>query len=226
MNQSMTVFARLLLSATLSFLLIQPGFTEPPNLSLVRNEVRAYYESGRYQHELTRRIQIARQFILSKVLSNQKNKIHQKLALVLDIDETSLSNYPKMVKRDFMGSPKIVHNEIMAADAPPLKPTLALYQEALNHGVKIFFVTGRMESERLSTQKNLKKAGYSQWAGLYLRPNQYPYQSIVPFKSQTRSLIEKKGYTIIASIGDQDSDIKGGYAEKGFKLPNPFYYLP
>jgi len=28
---------------------------------------------------------------------------------------------------------------------------------------------------------------------------------------------------IIANIGDQESDLAGGFAEKTFKLPNPFY---
>jgi hypothetical protein len=27
-------------------------------------------------------------------------------------------------------------------------------------------------------------------------------------------------------LGDQNSDLTGGYAERGFKLPNPYYYLP
>jgi hypothetical protein len=27
-------------------------------------------------------------------------------------------------------------------------------------------------------------------------------------------------------MGDQESDLSGGYAEKTFKLPNPVYFLP
>ncbi|MGB6550988.1 MAG: HAD family acid phosphatase [Xanthobacteraceae bacterium] len=30
---------------------------------------------------------------------------------------------------------------------------------------------------------------------------------------------------MIANVGDQESDLSGGYAEKTFKLPNPFYYI-
>ena len=37
------------------------------------------------------------------------------------------------------------------------------------------------------------------------------------------SKITADGYTIIANLGDQESDLAGGYAEKTFKLPNPFY---
>jgi hypothetical protein len=30
----------------------------------------------------------------------------------------------------------------------------------------------------------------------------------------------------VASMGDQQSDLTGGYAERTFKLPNPVYFLP
>ena len=38
--------------------------------------------------------------------------------------------------------------------------------------------------------------------------------------------LAEQGYTILLSMGDQESDLAGGYAEKTFKLPNPVYYLP
>ncbi len=226
MIRSVNLLIRTLVAFNTAFILSAPSFSEPPNLSLLKKEVRNYYDSGSYQKELMTTIEQAHEFIISQALSNQKNNKHQKLALVLDIDETSLSNYSKMVKRDFVGNRQTVHQEILAADSPPIEPMLSLYRDAINHGIKVFFVTGRFESERDATQANLVKAGYKDWAGLYLRPDEYNHQSIIPFKSQARKTIAKKGYTIVASIGDQYSDIKGGNALKGFKLPNPFYYLP
>ena len=44
-------------------------------------------------------------------------------------------------------------------------------------------------------------------------------------KIAARADIERRGFTIIANIGDQNSDLVGGYAEMTFKLPNPFYFL-
>lgn len=38
-----------------------------------------------------------------------------------------------------------------------------------------------------------------------------------------RAAIEAQGYTIVANVGDQESDLAGGRAERAFKLPNPFY---
>jgi acid phosphatase len=217
-------FTALILSTTLIF--STPTSAEPPNLTLVKNEIKNYHDSGLYQKELARVIKKAQAYIDNQALINQKRKLHQKLAIVLDIDETSLSNYNHMIERDFTGTHEQFYKEHMEANAPAIKPTLALYQDALRHGVKVFFVTGRSESERNATQNNLIKAGYKHWAGLYLRPANYSSKSIIPFKSHTRKMITQKGYTIVADIGDQYSDLKGGYTEKGFKLPNPYYYLP
>jgi hypothetical protein len=41
-----------------------------------------------------------------------------------------------------------------------------------------------------------------------------------------RREIIAQGFQIIANLGDQASDLAGGCAERGFKLPNPFYFIP
>ena len=48
----------------------------------------------------------------------------------------------------------------------------------------------------------------------------------IQYKSGTRAYIESQGYDIVADMGDQFSDLLGGYADKTFKMPNPNYYLP
>ena len=218
--------SKMLLIFLSAFFLNTASFAEPDNLTLLTNKVKAYHDSGAYHKELNQVIMHARTFIFERVLANKKTPKPEKLAIVLDIDETSLSNYDKMVERDFVATRKQLHEETLAADAPAIEPTLSLYRDALQHGVTVFFITGRHESERTATEKNLKNAGYKEWANLYIRPDDTHSLSIIPFKSQARAAIAKQGYTIIASIGDQQSDLAGGYAEKTFKLPNPYYYLP
>ena len=202
------------------------SFAEPTNLSHLKEKIQAYHDSGAYLKELAQVITRAHVFIINRVKDNSYLAHPKKLAIVLDIDETSLSNYDKIVSRGFAANHEQLHQEILAADAPAIKPTLLFYDDVLKHGVTVFFVTGRIESERKATAKNLKYAGYHDWAGLYLKPENYHQPSITPFKLQSRTAITKQGYTIIASIGDQYSDLKGGYAEKTYKLPNPYYYLP
>lgn len=207
-------------------LLPLPLRSEPPNLSLVIKEVQAYHDSGQYAQDLAQAIGQAQQYIIQQALLNEQQNKKKKLAIVLDIDETSLSNYQHMLKRNFGGSPLQIHRDILAANAPAITPMLALYRNALQHGVHVFFVTGRRLSELTATRSNLLRAGFKHWAGLYLRPDDYHQASIIPFKAQARESISRQGYTILAAIGDQESDLEGGFAQKGFKLPNPFYHLP
>lgn len=226
MNQQLNAIPRILIALCLALTFSTSVFSEPANLTLVKKEIKNYYDSGLYYQDLEKKINEAQNYILEQATTNKHTNSPKKLAIVLDIDETSLSNYKKIVKRDFVASHEEIHQEILAADAPVIKPMLNLYNNALKHGITVFFVTGRDESESQATQTNLIKAGYTNWSGLYLRPRNYSSPSIIPFKSGARAEITKKGYTIVASIGDQFSDIQGGYAMKGFKLPNPFYYLP
>lgn len=209
----------------LSFLSLS-SFAEPPNSSLLKKEIRQYHDSGEYEKEVTLQIAEAQKFLLQQIQYSKEHKSNKKLALVLDIDETSITNYDKIAQRDFAGDHSQIHQEILAANSPALKPTLALYNTALEHGVAVFFVTGRFNSELEATKKNLSYAGYKNWSGIYVRPDEYKKHSIISFKAASRKKIEDKGYIVVASIGDQYSDIKGGYALKGFKLSNPFYYIP
>jgi acid phosphatase len=52
------------------------------------------------------------------------------------------------------------------------------------------------------------------------------FASAADFKVPQRRKIEAAGYTIIANIGDQPSDLAGGHAERTYLLPNPFYRIP
>ncbi len=47
-----------------------------------------------------------------------------------------------------------------------------------------------------------------------------------PLQVGHRAHIESLGYDIVGNFGDQFSDLKGGYADHTFKLPNPNYFLP
>ncbi|MFO0202409.1 MAG: HAD family acid phosphatase [Alphaproteobacteria bacterium] len=40
-----------------------------------------------------------------------------------------------------------------------------------------------------------------------------------------RARIKASGFTIIANIGDQQSDLDGGHAQRTFFVPNPYYRI-
>ncbi len=201
------------------------SFAEPTNIGKLRTELRNYYDTGAYEKEITAVVKQAEAYIDARAKTNARLAAPKKLAIVLDIDDTSLSNYQDIVGRDFCDNAKLIRAGIKRANTPAITPVLELYKNARNEKVAIFFVTGRRPDLQRATEKNLKAAGYTTWNGIFFRPKEDLNQSVVPFKTQVRSNIEGQGYTIIASIGDQESDLKGGYAEKTFKLPNPYYYL-
>ena len=41
-----------------------------------------------------------------------------------------------------------------------------------------------------------------------------------------RKRIKNAGYIIVENIGDQYSDLDGGYSLRTFKYPNYMYYVP
>ena len=146
-----------------------------------------------------------------------------KPAIVLDIDETSLSNYSLLAAALFADAPATLNLAGLLAISPAIKPTLAIYRYARANGIAVFFVTGRPAAINSLTESNLKSAGYDKgWDGLM---NKTSDKGTMAFKSGARAEIEKKGYTIVANIGDQESDLAGGHAEEAFKLPNPFYFI-
>lgn len=201
------------------------SFAEPANIGQLRTELKAYHDTGAYDKEIAAVVKNAEAYINARARTNAKMANPSKLAIVLDIDETTLSNYENILSRNFCDNQKLIDRGIKQANAPAIAPMLELYKDARRQKVAIFFVTGRGREFQKATEKNLKAAGYTTWNGIYFRPRDDNNRSIVPYKTQVRANLENAGYTIVASIGDQDSDLAGGYAEKTFKLPNPYYYL-
>ncbi len=225
----MTTFKKtthILFSIACAFIIQTKSYAEPANLSTLKTEVIAYHDSGSYQKELSDVIHKASKYIQARAKANQTQANPEKLAIVLDIDETSLSNYTTMRARDFADDREKMHRAWNDANAPVIKPMLSLYNKALSEKVAVFFVTGRRACFKQPTNTNLTLAGFKGWTGLYFKPDQEKTSSNTAFKIRSRADITKKGYTIVASIGDQYSDLNGGYAEKTFKLPNPYYYVP
>ncbi|MDB5365957.1 MAG: acid phosphatase [Rhodospirillales bacterium] len=201
------------------------------NVGQVKLAARAYHDDGRYDAAFAKVAAEATSYL------EQRAPRVTRPAIVFDIDDTALTTWPAIRANDFgyitEGGcdrlPKGPCNSISFEDAgtmAPLLPTLALYRRARELGVDIFFVTGRREARRMGTERNLKFAGYDSWKRVVLKPNDWPAGSTADFKSAARAAIEAEGYTIVVNIGDQQSDLDGGHAERGFKLPNPFYFIP
>ena len=126
----------------------------------------------------------------------------EKQAIVFDIDNTTLEtdfgfSYPQ----------------------PANEPVLEAAEYAQQHGVSLFFVTARPGIIASVTDYNLKHVGY-QVSGLYVRSFGDLFRDVAEYKTAQRVAIEKKGYTIIANVGNSATDLSGGHAEKTYKLPD------
>jgi acid phosphatase len=199
---------------------------EPPNLDQIKQKLIQYHDSGQYKKDVQAVVERATAYLKKRVKENQQLDNPQQLAVVFDIDDTVLSNYAHIKELNFGGRLQTIKKFEAKGTDPAIEPTLKLYKLARDHDVAVFFVTGRNERHRQVTIENLKKAGFTEWAGLYLKPNDYKPKSASKYKRAIRKKIEDQGYEIIMNIGDQPSDLKGGYADKNFKLPNPFYRIP
>jgi acid phosphatase len=198
------------------------------NLGTLKLKLQRYYactcECGCYQKELDHQAQAAIEFLDRRVA---RKGPAEKLALVLDIDETALSNYKQMAAEDYGYVPSAFDAWEDSAQATAIPGTLRLYQEARRLGVSVFFITGRGEAHRAATEQNLKSQGYSSWEGLTLRTPAQSSEATIAYKSGARKTIVDAGFRIILNVGDQFSDLKGTpTAEFSVKLPNPFYYIP
>ncbi|MFK8907467.1 HAD family acid phosphatase [Streptomyces sp. YS-3] len=128
----------------------------------------------------------------------------EKPAIVLDIDNTSLET-------DF--------HHFWTFPTPAIDSVRSLVREASSQGVAVFFVTARPGIIESLTSYNLKAVGYPV-TGLYVRDLPDLFHEVSTYKTQKRAEIEARGYTIVANIGNNTSDLVGGHAERSFKLPD------
>lgn len=203
--------------------------SDVPRLYEAQRQVEEYLSSGRYDRDFSAVVARAREWL------EQRSKTAKKPAIVLDIDETSLSNWPAYRLNgwgrvvgggcDLEQGPCGLRAWQALAKSQALNPTRELARRAHELGVAVFFISGRPPSLREATERNLRQQGYDP-TGVILLPEGAHFKSAVDFKAPERRKIAQQGYTIILSMGDQESDLAGGFAERTFKLPNPVYYLP
>jgi predicted secreted acid phosphatase len=197
--------------------------------------LREYHKDG-YQDDLT---DVGDQALAC--LKGMEGIEAAKTAMVLDIDETSLAN-----EFDGLVSPETDYDAeawtkwIATAQAPAIGPTLELFKAARDRDVDVFFITGRSQDQLASTEENLRNVGYGYgggWAAVFTEPRHEAaagggtaagaellvFPEAAAYKTAARWSLMQRGYRIVINMGDQLSDIQGGYAENTFRLPNPFY---
>jgi putative acid phosphatase of HAD superfamily subfamily IIIB len=232
-------------------------FSQPPNYDLAVAALKrslVAYRCTAYEADIAKALDEALAWV--KVRAPEVVAAGGAPAIVLDIDETSLSNWTRIYRDSFdyisAGACDLNDNTKPCGDlawqrsgkAPAIGPTLALYKFARCievappcKPIEVFFITGRKEdgspidnkTPRQWTRDNLIGAGYADVADdhLFLRLHPDTDGGVADYKSGTRASIETTFQVrIIANIGDQFSDLAKGHADRPFKVPNPFYFIP
>jgi predicted secreted acid phosphatase len=161
-------------------------------------------------------------------------------AIVLDTDDTMLMTYDYEVgQMKFVFDPKLNDQDIQGQvfTATPAMVSFENYARSL--GFAVIGITGRSDAQKAASIQNVAKVGYTGFTAdnYYTKwptgaqPSYITCATAtcttVEYKALTRKHLEKDlGYDIALNVGDQWSDLQGGYADRAQKLPNPTYYLP
>jgi predicted secreted acid phosphatase len=141
------------------------------------------------------------------------------------VDETSLSNYESIKKIYFGYDHQMWDDWIYEAKAPAIPEVKQFYDFVILKKIKAIFLSSRKSAQYNVTYTNLKNAGYIVFDTLILKDSFDSGLSSLEFKSKQRELLSKKGYDIIAVIGDQKSDMEGKNHGLQIKLPNYLYII-
>ena len=210
---------------------VAPSTPPPLNIGTIKDLLLEYHQKY-YDMDVAAVFDAAQKFVEENAAQAKRP------ALVLDIDETSLTNWPNLIADDFgfvsggscdvlPSGPCGFNSWILKSSAKPLEPALKLFNAARVKGVAVIFITGRPDAQRDATILNLDHAGFEGWTELHTRPDRDGLLTVEEFKTAERTKVEEtEGYTIIANVGDQFSDVRGDHAGLcTFKVPNPFYFI-
>jgi len=236
------------------------------NIDVLRQQLRNYYGDplgtgtfdphGNYAKEASKVARSGEKWLAAKSHggSHGKTKTHALKAIVLDVDDTTLTTWNYEIASNWAYNPTTNAAYVTGQLFPATPGMVDLVKRAAQEGYAIFFLTGRPATQEAATLGNLTADGVGVDAGypapttlkdgedgLFTKPAVADYPAYltaacagdpngscttIHYKSATRAHIESLGYDIVATFGDQYSDLKGGFADRTFKLPNPNYYLP
>jgi len=208
----------LTLYLTLTLLFFSCASEKPVNLSIAREEVKEYYESGKYAKELKLVIEEAKKEF-------EKVEIKRNSVVIFDVDETALDNYGLAEQMGFGYVYEMNKNWNAEMKAPAINGVKELYDFLLSKGAKIIFLTGRNFPEYDATYENLKMAGYAVFDTLITQIGYEKKMKAKEFKTSKRGWLTEQGYEIVGTVGDQWSDLEGEYHGIQVKIPNYLYLI-
>ena len=193
------------------------------------NEVRWVRESGEYANLCRQTFRLAQDAVREQVRNSSK----QKIALVMDLDETVLDNSLYQVERHRLGlgftqdSWSVWVKREEAGLVPGVKSFLSFLRK---HPVRVIFLSNRMNENLERTKSNLRKLGVLGKDDLFLLRMDKQDTKIIRRAEITNGTgrMKKTGpFFVVAYFGDSMGDfpIPSGeaFGKTHFMLPNPMY---
>ena len=128
------------------------GREPKPNLGLYKEQLIAWQDSGAYAACFARAAAQGLRIVQREVRAARPG---ERLAIVLDIDETALSNWGYLSRGGFDVQADTFRQWVERHNDPAWLPTLAVYREARSAGVAVFLISGRREALREATVLSL-----------------------------------------------------------------------
>ncbi len=228
---------------------LRPRGAAIPNIDSVKSTIRTYYNAtdgiasktdSPYITELTGLLQ-RREQGLKRLYRHTVRHGDGTPAIVFDADDTTLWTYDMEDGAMKFNFDPALQNQWVQDQRFPATPGMVDFVDAAQKaGFAIFGLTGRNDTQKAATIGNLHKVGYDEFGADnfftkfvsgapvpdYLSCAAVTSCTTVEYKAGTRKHLETQGYDIALNVGDQWSDLQGGYADHTLKLPNPTYYLP
>jgi predicted secreted acid phosphatase len=226
---------------------LRPSGERIPNIDSVKSTIRTYYHATDGIADKTSSPYISEMAdITADALADLPavDPASHK-AVVFDADDTTLWTYDMEDGAMHFNFDPALQDVWVQDERFPATPSMVDFVSAVEaKGYAVFGLTGRNSGQEAATLGNLAKVGYSgfdadnfytKWLSGETPPSYIDCAadgdastcSTVEYKAGTRKHIEQDlGYDITLNVGDQWSDLQGGYADHVLKLPNPTYYLP
>ena len=157
----------------------------------------------------------------TKLLDVQLAKHPKRPTVVLDIDETTMSNWGCFDAASFDLSG--LATCVVTGRSVAFPGAKAFIKHARARKAAIAFITGAPAAVCPARKANLVAQGIRPPFTLTCRPATDAHDSLIPYKSAARRKLVAKGATIVLNVGDQKSDLAGGSARRTLLLPNPIY---
>ncbi len=119
-----------------------------------------YQQSSGEARALEYQTYVLARMLLDRDLRNRR--IHQRRAIIVDVDETILNNvrYQVMLIKRGVNYPEGWTDFCNLAESPAIPGALDFLKYAHSRGVRVFYITNRKVAEKDGTARNLKALGF------------------------------------------------------------------